>query len=158
MPIFWVKSVKIYTGQKIFTWAPLVVLVTNIRYAGWPLCLLSWFNLVFCPERLTLHCLCHIFPQSRSKTRRPGKPFLFNLIQCRLSGLHKREISNFSAWISWNKSSNWKAQKWHLQHTSYVYFYTQNHWHGAGARPDNEGAQCLSHDQMLFNVVHIATK
>ena len=34
MPIFRVKSVKIYTGQKKFTRAPLVVLVTNIRYAG----------------------------------------------------------------------------------------------------------------------------
>ena len=33
MPIFRVKSVKIYTGQKKFTRAPLVVLVTNIRYA-----------------------------------------------------------------------------------------------------------------------------
>ena len=32
MPIFRVKSVKIYTGQKKFTRAPLVVLVTNIRY------------------------------------------------------------------------------------------------------------------------------
>ena len=34
MPIFCVKSVKIYTGQKKFTEAPLVVLVTNIRYVG----------------------------------------------------------------------------------------------------------------------------
>ena len=34
MPIFRVKSVKIYTGQKKFTRAPLVVLVTNIRYAS----------------------------------------------------------------------------------------------------------------------------
>ena len=33
MPIFCVKSVKIYTCQKKFTRAPLVVLVTNIRYA-----------------------------------------------------------------------------------------------------------------------------
>ena len=33
MPIFRVKSVKIYTGQKKFTRAPLVVLVTNMRYA-----------------------------------------------------------------------------------------------------------------------------
>ena len=33
MPIFCVKSVKIYTGQKKFTRAPLVALVTNIRYA-----------------------------------------------------------------------------------------------------------------------------
>jgi len=33
MPIFRVESVKIYTGQKKFTRAPLVVLVTNIRYA-----------------------------------------------------------------------------------------------------------------------------
>ena len=32
MPIFRVKSAKIYTGQKKFTRAPLVVLVTNIRY------------------------------------------------------------------------------------------------------------------------------
>ena len=32
MPIFRVKSVTIYTGQKKFTQAPLVVLVTNIRY------------------------------------------------------------------------------------------------------------------------------
>ena len=32
MPIFHVKSVKIYTGQKKFTRAPLVVLVTNMRY------------------------------------------------------------------------------------------------------------------------------
>ena len=32
MPIFRVKSVKIYTGQKKFTRAPLVVLVTNMRY------------------------------------------------------------------------------------------------------------------------------
>ena len=33
MPNFRVKSEKIYTGQKKFTQAPLVVLVTNIRYA-----------------------------------------------------------------------------------------------------------------------------
>ena len=33
MPIFRVKSEKIYTDQKKFTQAPLVVLVTNIRYA-----------------------------------------------------------------------------------------------------------------------------
>ena len=32
MPILCVKSVKIYTGQKKFTQAPLVALVTNIRY------------------------------------------------------------------------------------------------------------------------------
>ena len=32
MQIFRVKSEKIYTGQKKFTRAPLVVLVTNIRY------------------------------------------------------------------------------------------------------------------------------
>ena len=32
MPIFRVKSEKIDTGQKKFTRAPLVVLVTNIRY------------------------------------------------------------------------------------------------------------------------------
>ena len=32
MPIYRVKSVKIYTSQKKFTRAPLVVLVTNIRY------------------------------------------------------------------------------------------------------------------------------
>ena len=32
MPIFSVKFVRIYTGQKKFTRAPLVVLVTNIRY------------------------------------------------------------------------------------------------------------------------------
>ena len=32
MPIFRVKSVKIYTSQKKFTRAPLAVLVTNIRY------------------------------------------------------------------------------------------------------------------------------
>ena len=32
LQIFRVKSVKIYTGQKKFTRAPLVVLVTNIRY------------------------------------------------------------------------------------------------------------------------------
>ena len=32
MPIFRVKSVKIYTGQTKFTRAPLVVLVTNMRY------------------------------------------------------------------------------------------------------------------------------
>ena len=32
MTIFRVKSVKIYTGQKKFTRAPLVVLVTNMRY------------------------------------------------------------------------------------------------------------------------------
>ena len=32
MPIFRVKSVKIYTSQKKFTRAPLVVLVTNMRY------------------------------------------------------------------------------------------------------------------------------
>ena len=32
MPIFRVKSVKIYTGQKKFTRAPAVVLVTNMRY------------------------------------------------------------------------------------------------------------------------------
>ena len=34
MPIFRVKSVKIYAGQKKFTRAPLVVLVTNIRYGN----------------------------------------------------------------------------------------------------------------------------
>ena len=33
MPIFRAKSVKIYTGQKKITRAPLVVLVTNTRYA-----------------------------------------------------------------------------------------------------------------------------
>ena len=32
MPIFRVKSVKIYTGQKKFTQAPPVAPVTNIRY------------------------------------------------------------------------------------------------------------------------------
>ena len=32
MPIFRVKSVKIHTGPKKITRAPLVVLVTNIRY------------------------------------------------------------------------------------------------------------------------------
>ena len=32
MPIFRVKSVKIYTSQKKITRAPLVVLVTNISY------------------------------------------------------------------------------------------------------------------------------
>ena len=35
MPIFRVKSVKIYTGQKKFPRAQLVALVTNIRYAQW---------------------------------------------------------------------------------------------------------------------------
>ena len=33
MPIFCVKSVKIYTGQKKFTRTPSVASVTNIRYA-----------------------------------------------------------------------------------------------------------------------------
>ena len=33
MPIFRVKSVKIYTGQKKFTRAPSVASVTNMRYA-----------------------------------------------------------------------------------------------------------------------------
>ena len=33
LPLFRVKSVKIYTGKKKFTRAPLVVLVTNMRYA-----------------------------------------------------------------------------------------------------------------------------
>ena len=32
MPIFRVNSVKNYNGQKKFTRAPLVVLVTNMRY------------------------------------------------------------------------------------------------------------------------------
>ena len=32
MPIFRVKSVEIYSGQKKFAQAPLVALVTNIRY------------------------------------------------------------------------------------------------------------------------------
>ena len=36
MPIFRVKSVKIYTGQKKFTRTPSVASVTNIRYV-WPL-------------------------------------------------------------------------------------------------------------------------
>ena len=33
LPIFRVKSVKIYTGQKKFTRAPPVATVTNMRYA-----------------------------------------------------------------------------------------------------------------------------
>ena len=36
LPIFRVKSVKIYTGQKKFTRAPPVAPVTNMRYAGMP--------------------------------------------------------------------------------------------------------------------------
>ena len=34
LPIFGVKSVNIYTGQKKFTQTPSVVSVTNIRYEG----------------------------------------------------------------------------------------------------------------------------
>ena len=34
MPIFRVKSVKIYTGQKKITRMPSVVSVTNMRYAS----------------------------------------------------------------------------------------------------------------------------
>ena len=34
MPIFRVKSVKIYTGQKKFTQAPPVAPVTNMRYGS----------------------------------------------------------------------------------------------------------------------------
>ena len=35
MPIFCVKSVKIYTGQKKFYMNIFVAFVTNIKYAGW---------------------------------------------------------------------------------------------------------------------------
>ena len=35
MPIFLVKSVKIYTAQKKFTRTPSVASVTNIRYGAW---------------------------------------------------------------------------------------------------------------------------
>ena len=38
MPIFSVKSVKFYTGQKKFTWTPSVASVTNIRYVCTSFC------------------------------------------------------------------------------------------------------------------------
>ena len=41
MPIFRIKSVKIYTGQFLFTQAPPVVPVTNMRYACLHLLLLE---------------------------------------------------------------------------------------------------------------------
>ena len=46
MPIFCVKSVKNYTGQKKFTRAPLVVLVTNIRYVWDPVNIRKYFTLL----------------------------------------------------------------------------------------------------------------
>ena len=44
MPIFRVKSVKIYTGQKKFTLTPSVASVTIIRYASHPSLTTSFFH------------------------------------------------------------------------------------------------------------------
>ena len=48
MPIFRVKSVNIYTGQKNFTQTPSVVSVTNIRYV-FMLSVSSWISW-WCPQ------------------------------------------------------------------------------------------------------------
>ena len=70
MPIFRVKSVKIYTGQKKFTPAPPVAPVTNMRY-GTCLCLARWFNfsccylLFFRENILDFFVWLHIWPYSK---------------------------------------------------------------------------------------------
>ena len=52
LPIFRVKSVKIYTGQNKFTRAPLVVLVTNIKY-----------GVHKCPPNMLIQKLSQTWPQ-----------------------------------------------------------------------------------------------
>ena len=60
MPIFRVKSVKIYTGQKKFTRAPPVAPVTNMRYV---LALLEFLELLELLKKVT-HSLTDNFKSS----------------------------------------------------------------------------------------------
>ena len=120
MPIFRVESVKIYTCQKKFTRAPLVVLVTNIRYA-WCMIIVTSAkqNTALCSTFLCVWPVRLSYDWSSSYVR----IFKFGLIDGRL--IHSAVAS--SAWVQVLDRQHWPWIRSQVTITSERWIYSSFH-------------------------------
>ena len=108
MPIFRVKSVKIYTGQKKFTRAPPVAPVTNMRYdLRLPLkmtCQLFWTFLDLCSRTLSIinHNPLNNKPSNNGRPPTTGRACILGSPKSGCDGsLHAEKVASFQFPNEW---------------------------------------------------------